>query len=105
MAKPGFYTDEHISKAVAATLRTSGVDDRPGPGTIAPQEDAPTTSPADLSCWRPEFMHPAHLSATTTPYDPPRRLHHTYLPAFSIETADRTTTPPGILSEVVDEIK
>ena len=26
MAKPGFYTDEHISKAVVAALRTNGVD-------------------------------------------------------------------------------
>ena len=26
MAKPRFYTDEHISKAVVAALRTSGVD-------------------------------------------------------------------------------
>ena len=26
MAKPRFYTDEHISKAVVAALRTNGVD-------------------------------------------------------------------------------
>ena len=26
MAKPGVYTDEHISKAVVAALRTNGVD-------------------------------------------------------------------------------
>ena len=26
MSKPGFYTDEHISKAVVAALRTNGVD-------------------------------------------------------------------------------
>ena len=37
MAEPGFYTDEHISKAVVAALRTNGVDvlTVPEAGTIA----------------------------------------------------------------------
>lgn len=41
MAKPRFYTDEHISKAVVAALRTNGVDvlTVPEAGTLGASDD------------------------------------------------------------------